>query len=99
MSTMNLGGFDVVVHLGQAAINKGLELIPGGSTFPVDVRKTITLTPTVGAVQVPLLYDGLIELERPQITLEQQTGRVTVRCDLSPASELSFILYTSPRAE
>lgn len=91
MSKIDLGGFDVVVHLAESVINRGLELIPSGSTFPVDIRKTITLTPSVGAASVPILYDALVELQRPQITLDQANNKVVLRCELSPASELTFL--------
>jgi hypothetical protein len=99
MSNLNLGGFDVVVHLAESVINQGLGLLPNGSTFPVQQRQNVILTalgvpvPGVGSTpkDVPLLYDAFLEVERPQVTLNQSTGRVTVRCALSPASELTFL--------
>lgn len=99
MGNVDLGGFDVVVHLAEGAINQGLELVPNGSTFPLRERRQITLlalgvpVPGIGnpTRDVPLLYDAFLELERPQIALNQSTGRVTVICNLSPASQLTFL--------
>ncbi|HVG10561.1 MAG TPA: hypothetical protein VNM67_22840 [Thermoanaerobaculia bacterium] len=97
MSNLNLGGFDVVIHLAESVINRGLELLPGGSTFPIQKRGNITLTAlnvpisAVGSRNVPLVYDAFLEFERPQITLNQTTGRVGVVCELSPASQLTFL--------
>lgn len=104
MSNLNLGGFDVVVHLGESAINQGLELLPSGSTFPVRERQNVTFTalgvpiPGVGTPtkNVPLIYDAFVELERPHVTLDQANGGVTIRCDLSPASQLTFLRTTLP---
>lgn len=99
MGNVALGGYDVVVHLAETVVNRGLELLPNGSTFPVRERRTITLTalnvpvPGIGnpARNIPLLYDAFLELDRPQVTLEPGTQRVTVTCNLSPASQLTFL--------
>jgi hypothetical protein len=102
VGNVDLGGFDVVVHLAESVINRGLELLPNGSTFPVRERKNITLTalgvpaPVGPARNVPLLYDAFLELDRPQVTLNQSTGRVTVHCNLSPASQLTFLKTAVP---
>lgn len=97
MSELDLGGFDIVVHLAESVINRGLELLPSGSTFPIQERQNVTLTansvPTTGvpALAVPLIYDAFLEFERPTIALNQTTGRVSITCDLSPASQLTFL--------
>jgi outer membrane lipoprotein SlyB len=96
VADLDLGGFDVVVHLAESVINQGLELLPSGSTFPVQERKNVTLTAAdvplpIGNQDVPLVYDAFVELERPQVDLDQATGRVIVTCDLSPASQLTFL--------
>ncbi len=104
MSNFNLGGFDLIVQLAESVINRGLELLPSGSTFPVQDRKNVVLTalgvpiPGIGnpTQNVQLLYDAFLEIERPQITLDQQAGTVSVICDLSPASQLTFLKTVLP---
>lgn len=100
MSGLNLGGYDVVVHLAESVINRGLELLPNGSTFPIQERRNITLTalsvplPVAGSRNVPLIYDAFLELERPRVVLNQAAGTVTISCDLSPSSQLTFLRPT-----
>src|SRR4029079_11973407 len=97
VGNVSLGGFDVVVHLAESVINRGLGLIPNGSTFPGRQRKDITLTALAvpvlggGTRNVPLLYDAFLEADRPQITLNQSNGTVTLHLNLSPASQLTFL--------
>lgn len=97
MNSVDLGGFDVVVHLGETVINQGLELLPSGSTFPVDLRRTLDLTligvpdGIGGPSDVGMIYDAFVQLERPRVELDSATQTVKVRCDLAPASLLTFL--------
>jgi hypothetical protein len=103
VSNLDLGDFDVVVHLAESVINQGLELIPNGSTFPIRERQNVTLTalgvpagPPNPPKNVPLIYDAFLEIERPQVTIDQAGGTISIRCSLSPATQLTFLRTSAP---
>ena len=98
MTSLNLGGFDVVIHLAEDVINHGLTLLPNGTTFPIQRRGNVTLTAlqvpvALGGVKrdIPLVYDAFLEFFNPQVTLHQDTKRVTVTLQISTDSELTFL--------
>jgi hypothetical protein len=99
MTALNLGGFDVVIHLAEDVINHGLNLLPSGTTFPIRRRGNVTLTalhvplPGLGGGfrDIPLVYDAFVEFFNPQVTLDQSTGHVKVTLQISTDSELSFL--------
>ncbi len=106
MTSLNLNGFDVVVHLAESVINNGLNLLPIGTTSPIQRRGNVTLTalnvpvPGLGGVtrNIPLVYDAFLEFINPQVTLHQDTQTVTVTLQISTDSELSF-LHTGNAAD
>ncbi|HEV2720456.1 MAG TPA: hypothetical protein VG323_10600, partial [Thermoanaerobaculia bacterium] len=98
MGSVSPGGFDVVVHLAESVINRGLALIPNGTTFPIRQRNNVTLTALAvplplggGTRDVSILYDAFLEADRPQVTLNQSDKTVSIHCNLTPASQLTFL--------
>jgi hypothetical protein len=96
VTSLNFNGFDVLVHLGQNVINRGLELLPSGSTFPIRPRSDVLFSVVPGGTNVQMVYDAFLEIGRPQITLDPQTQRVRVTCNLAPSSQLTFIRTVVP---
>ena len=90
MGTANLNAFDLVAHFTEAALNRGLKMLPSGSTFPAHQRKDITLTSTSLATATSYQYSALLEIERPVISLSPTASQVKISCELSPSSELNY---------